>query len=147
MRRNDGDMTRAGGDSASFRSPRGNPTHHDVDPQGGSADRPLGRESYHEIEDAINGIRWTEHDRWILQSWQRAILDIRLRHQFVDESAVDRARHWCRVNPGDRKEIAALVVELIRSDHEVQRALLEWACRISHSASGSSMSASRLKLF
>ncbi len=94
--------------------------------------RSVGRSCRQEIEDVINGIKWTEQDRWILRSWRRAVLDVKLRHLFVDHSQQDRPRGWCRMNPRDREEIAGLMVQLIRSNREVQRALLDWACRAPH---------------
>ena len=94
--------------------------------------RPVGTSCRQEIEDVINNIKWTQQDRWILQSWRRAVLDVQLRHQYVNRSDQDRSRGWCRMNPRDREEIAGLIVELIGSDREVQAALLDWACRAPH---------------
>jgi hypothetical protein len=82
-----------------------------------------------EIEDVVNSIKWTEQDRWILKSWRRALLDMKLRYLFVNRTEDGGARGWCRTNPRDREEIGALLVQLIRSDRDVQKALLEWACR------------------
>ena len=91
--------------------------------------REISRARRRQIEDAVNDVKWTEHDRWIKESWDRALCDMRLRHLVTTGIEVNRAPQWCRMNPRDKEEIVGLMVELIQSDRRVQRALLDWACR------------------
>ena len=84
-----------------------------------------------EIEGAIDNAKWTEQDKWIYETWQQVLHELPPQSLSVEESAVDRRRCLCRcrLSMQDREEVVALIVESIRSNQEVQRALLEWAWR------------------